>query len=136
MVFMSKSINLIFVKVLAVLLFITGVFAFLGSLFLWGKGFILNFPKGVDYAFPITDIIVNAPASLIAAIGLWRMKKYGYVASQFFAGFGIYASVEIFINVVQGSVPNSPEIIIPQVFTVLLSIILVIYLWRINEEFK
>lgn len=108
----------------------------MGSIFLWGEGFILTFPKGVDYTFPITDIIVNAPAALIAAIGLWRMKKYGYVASQFFAGFGIYASVEIFIKVVQGSLPYSPEILIPQMFAVLLSMVLVIYLWRINEEFK
>jgi hypothetical protein len=29
-------------------LFLFGLFAFLGSLFLWGQGFLLSFPPGVD----------------------------------------------------------------------------------------
>jgi hypothetical protein len=37
--------------------------AFFGSLFVWGEGFLFSFPSGVDYRFPATDILVNAPAS-------------------------------------------------------------------------
>jgi hypothetical protein len=120
------------VKILAVLLFIFGVFAFLGSAFLWGEGFILSFPAGVDYSFPVTDILVNAPASIIASIGLWKLKRYGYVASQFVAGFYIYASVEIFVRVAQGGLTLSLAIIFPQVLAVLVACALVFYLWRIQ----
>ena len=123
------------VKILSITLFLFGLFAFFGSLFLWGEGFILSFPDGVDYAFPITDILVNAPASIIASIGLWQMRRYGYVASQFVAGFYIYASVEIFVHVIQGGPPYAMEIIIPQVLAVLVAITLITYLWRIQDTF-
>ena len=129
----SRSRPLIPVRILAVVLFLFSLFAFFGSLFMWGEGFLLAFPQGVDYRFPVTDLLVNAPASMIAAIGLWRMKRYGYVASQFVAGFYIYASVEIFVDVVQTGPPFPVEILLPQVFAVAVGIILVVYLWRIRE---
>src|SRR5512140_931963 len=98
------------VKILAVCLFVFGLAAFFGSVFMWGEGFILSFPPGVDYSFPVTDILVNAPASIIASIGIWKLKRYGYIASQFVAGFYIYASVEIFVRVAQGGLTSSLEI--------------------------
>ena len=123
------------VTTLAILLFLFSLLAFFGSLFLWGEGFLLQFPAGVDLAFPVTDILVNAPTSLIAAIGLWKLKKYGYVVSQFVAGFYIYASVEIFVHVIQAGPPYAMEIVAPQVLAVLVAIGLVFYLWRIQTLF-
>jgi hypothetical protein len=123
------------VRILAILLFLFSLFAFFGSLFMWGEGFLLQFPEGADYRFPVTDILVNAPASMIAAIGLWGMRRYGYVASQFVAGFYVYASVEIFVEVVQTGPPYAIEIIVPQVMAVGVAVILVVYLWRIREMF-
>lgn len=124
------------VKALAVLLFIFGLLAFFGSVFLWGEGFILDPPPGVDLGFPVTDTLVNAPASIIAAVGLWKMRDWGYVVSQFVAGFYIYASVEIFVHVAQKGPPYPPEIVAPQVLAVLVAIALVVYLWRIRERFE
>jgi hypothetical protein len=124
------------IRILAGLLFVLGLFAMAGSLFLWGQGFILTFPKDVDYAFPVTDLLVNAPACLVAAVGLWRFKRFGYIASQFVAGFFVYASVEIFVKAAQGSLPASPEIIIPQVVAVALAAALVFYLWGEQDKFK
>jgi hypothetical protein len=124
------------VKILAILLFVFGLAAFFGSVFLWGEGFILSFPAGVDYSFPVTDILVNAPASIIASIGLWKLKRYGYIASQFVAGFYIYASVEIFVRVAQGGLSSSLAIIFPQVLAVLVASALVFYLWRIQSIFS
>jgi hypothetical protein len=92
-------------RILAILLFLFGVFAFVGSLFLWGVGFLFSFPEGVNVAFPLTDILINAPASIIAAIGLWKLKSFGYPASQFVAGFYVYASTYIFIEVAQAGPP-------------------------------
>ena len=123
------------VRVLAVLLFLFGLFAFFGSLFMWGEGFLFSFPEGVDYTFPITDILVNAPASIIAAIGLWQLRRYGYVASQFVAGFYIYASVEIFVHVFQQGPPYPLEIVLPQVVAVAVAVVLVLYLWRVHKTF-
>jgi len=130
-----KSTSPIPVRILAVVLFLFSLFAFFGSLFMWGEGFLFAFPQGVDYRFPVTDLLVNAPASMIAAIGLWGMKRYGFVASQFVAGFYIYASVEIFVEVLQAGPPLAVEILVPQVFAVAVAVILVIYLWRIQELF-
>ena len=75
------------VKVLASILFLFGLLAFFGSLFMWGEGFLLSFPPGVDYRFPITDMLVNAPACILTAVGLWLSRRYGYIAAQFTAGF-------------------------------------------------
>lgn len=124
------------VKILAVILFFFGLFALVGSLFLWGQGFILTFPGGVDLAYPTADILVNAPASILAAIGLWRMRRYGYVASQFVAGFYIYASVEIFVHVFQDGPPFAIEILLPQILAVLVALALVFCLWPLQDRFK
>ena len=123
------------VKILSIVLILFSLLAFFGSLFLWGEGFLLAFPAGVDYGFPITDILINAPASMIAAIGLWQMKRYGYVAAQFVAGFYIYASVEIFVHVIQGGQPYAVEIVLPQILAVIVGIFLVVYLWPLQDRF-
>jgi len=123
-------------KILAVVLFLFGLFAFFGSLFMWGEGFILTAPESADKAFPITDILINAPASIIAAIGLWYLKRFGYPASQFVAGFYVYASVYIFIEVFQEGPPYPLEIILPQVLAVITAICLVVYGWRYQDLFR
>jgi len=124
------------VKILSVLLFLFGLFAFFGSVFLWGQGFILNFPVGVNLAFPIADILVNTPASIIAAVGLWKLKGYGYPAAQFVAGFYVYASVVIISEVAQGGSPYLLEIVLPQIAAVVVAFILVFYLWRVRDLFS
>ena len=126
----------ILVKVLAIALFLFSMLAFWGSLFLWGEGFLLQFPEDVSWTFPLTDVLINAPASMIAAIGLWQMKRYGYAASQFVAGFYLYASVYIFVEVIQAGPPYPVEIVVPQVLAVLVAIGLIFYLWRIQDRFK
>ncbi len=127
---------LIPVRILSGVLFLFGLFALAGSLFLWGQGFLFQFPPGVDLVFPITDLLVNAPASIIAAVGLWQMRRYGYVAAQFVAGFYIYASVEIFVRVAQGGPPYALEILIPQILAVVVAVCLVVYLWRVQAQFR
>ena len=122
-------------KILAGVLFLFGLLAFFGSLFMWGEGFLFSFPPGVDYSFPITDILVNAPACIVTAIGLWQGKRYGYIAAQFTAGFFVYASVEIFVMVFQESPPYPMEILVPQILAMIVAYFLVFYLWRIQKLF-
>ncbi len=123
------------VNILATVLLLFSLFAFFGSLFMWGEGFLLSFPPGVDYHFPITDILVNAPTSFIAALGLWKMKQWGYVAAQFVAGFYLYASVEIFVMAIQEGPPFPIEIVVPQIAAVVTALFLVFYLWPIRARF-
>jgi hypothetical protein len=128
-----------FVRVLAVFYALVGMFTLIGSLFLWGEGFLFAFPAGVDYAFPVTDILVNAPASFIAAVGLWTMRRYGYVAAQFCAGFYLYASIHIFVTVAQSTTTPPGEmtaIVVPQVVAVLMAAASVVGLWPIQEHFE
>ena len=131
----KSNASLVPVKVLAGLLFLFGLVAFFGSLFLWGQGFILRPPAGVDLSYPVTDILVNAPACFVAAVGLWRCREFGYIASQFVAGVFMYASVEIFVQVAQGSLPGDMAIVLPQVMAVAVALLLVFYLWRMRAIF-
>ncbi|MFN2218802.1 MAG: hypothetical protein ACK2UA_09365 [Anaerolineae bacterium] len=124
------------IRALAIVLVLFGLLAFFGSAFLWGQGFILRPPEGIGLAFPITDMVVNAPASIVAAIGLWQLKRFGHRAAYFVAGFYIYASVYIFVEVAQGGPPYAVEILVPQVFAVLAAVALLILPERYRERFS
>ena len=123
------------ITVLAILLVLFGIFAFAGSVFLWGQGFVLNPPEGASIAFPITDILVNAPASILAGIGLWRLRRYGFLAAYFVAGFYVYASVYIFAELFEAGPPYPVEILVPQILAVLVAIGLLIYPGQFRDRF-
>ena len=126
----------LWIKLLAGLLILLGLFAGAGSLFLWGQGFLFAFPKDVKLASPMADFFINFPASILAGIGLWRMKRYGYVTAQFVAGFYLYASVLIFVDMFQGALPATPEIWAPQTLAVLIGLVLVFGLWPVRDRFQ
>jgi hypothetical protein len=123
------------IKIIAIILIIFGVFAGLGSLFLWGQGFLFSFPGDINLATPIADFLINFPISVVAGVGLWQLRSYGYIAAQFVAGFYIYASVLIFVEMFQGNLSSGPEIWLPQGLAILVGLILVFYLWRIRDKF-
>lgn len=122
--------------VLSIVLVLFGIFAFAGSAMLWGQGFVLAPPEGVSIAFPLTDILVNAPASILAGVGLWRLRRYGFLAGYFVAGFYVYASVYIFVEVWEAGPPYPVEILVPQVLAVLAAIALLILPRRFKELFR
>ena len=59
----------IWIKILAGLLILLGLFAGAGSLFLWGQGFLFTFPKDVKLASPMADFFINFPVSILAGLG-------------------------------------------------------------------
>ena len=83
-----------------------------------------------------TTAWLNAPASILAAIGLWTLRRFGYLASYFVAGFYIYASVYIFVEVITGGPPYPVEIVIPQVLAILAAVALLIYPARHRARFR
>lgn len=121
---------------LAIILFLFGLLAFFGSLFLWGQGFILAAPPGLNVALPAADILVNAPASILAAVGLWRLRRYGYLAAYFVAGLYLYASVFILIEAFAGRPPDFWAIVVPQALAVLVALVLLLYLPRVRRLFR
>lgn len=123
------------VTILGYILILVGIFAFVGSVLLWGEGFILDPLPDTELVFPITDILINTPASIIAGIGLLKVKKWGKMMAWFVSGFYIYASVEIFVQVLQeGDFPL--EIIVPQVFAVIVAILLMRVTVQYEEVFS
>lgn len=132
----KKEATPLFLKLLSVLLFAFGILALFGSIFLWGEGFILRPLAGVDISLPIADILINAPASILAAVGLWRLRRVGYLASYFVAGFYLYASVFILVDVFVERPPEFWAILIPQVLAVLVALTLLLYLPLIRYLFR
>lgn len=128
-----RSAKVIF-KVFGLIFGLFGGLAILGSVFLWGAGFYFDFPPEVDLGLPTADLFINGPASIITGIGLWQMKKWGYVMGWFCAGFYLYASVEIFVWAFQeGNL--TPAILIPQTLAVTIAIGLMIISWKRQDYF-
>jgi len=123
------------ITILAVLFILFGLAALFGSLFLWGEGFILNFPEGIDLGLPAADILINAPASILTAIGLWGMCRWGKYMAWFTAGFYLYASVEIFAHYAQLGELSKMEITLPQTVAVIMAILVMIISWKHRESF-
>lgn len=123
-------------KVLSGLLMAFGIFAFGGSSFLWGQGFILDPPAGMSVALPLADILINAPASMIAGVGLWRLRRYGYLAGYFVAGFYLYASTFIIVEAFEQHPADFWAILVPQVLAVVVAMALLIYLPQVQKYFE
>ena len=131
---MDKN-NPVIIKILAALFFLFGLAALFGSLFLWGEGFILNFPEGVDLGLPAADILINAPASILTAIGLWGMRSWGKYMAWFTAGFYLYASVEIFVHYAQLGELSNMAITLPQAVAVLAAVVVMSVSWKYRDRF-
>jgi uncharacterized membrane protein (DUF2068 family) len=123
-------------KVLSVVYALFGVFALIGSVFLWGQGFLLAPPEGVDLAFPVADTLINAPASILTGVGLWRMRKWGFALAWFTAGIYLYASVEIFVQAArEGVLLTAFEITISQTAAVLVAVVTMVLTWKNKARF-
>lgn len=123
-------------KWLGGLLVAFGLFAIAGSIFLWGQGFILRPPEGVNVALPLADILINGPASIVAGVGLWRRRRFGYLAAYFVAGIYLYASAFILVEAFQERPPDFWAIVVPQVAAVLVAVVLLLYLPRVRRQFR
>lgn len=121
-------------KMLGVLFVLFGTFAIVGSILLWGEGFYFDFPTSVDLAIPTADLFINGPASILAGLGLWKTRKWGFAMAWLTAGIYLYASVEVFVWAVQeGSL--TPEIVIPQTLAVIAALAVLLTSWKKRNKF-
>ncbi|MHA2298693.1 MAG: hypothetical protein ACXAEU_07405 [Candidatus Hodarchaeales archaeon] len=123
-------------KILAVSLFTTGIFAAVGSLYTWGDGFLFTAPLGTDLSIFIADLVIAAPASLLAAAGYWRLRRWGVLAGLFVTGTYIYGSISVYVMVLQAGPPYDLTLVIPPVFGIGLSLALIYWTWKNLELFE
>ncbi len=89
---------------------------------------------------PLASELVNAAAALVAACGLFRMKRWGYPAGLVLAGMWIYGVVGgIQLVVVEGLSFSSPMGALTDAIMFMLvlafSIYVIVYLWRKQDLF-
>ncbi|MFW9991004.1 MAG: hypothetical protein ACFFD4_02980 [Candidatus Odinarchaeota archaeon] len=122
-------------KLLAFSLFATGIFAAAGALYTWGDGLLFTASPGTDLSIFIPDLVIAAPASLLAAIGYWHLRRWGIFAGLFVTGTYIYGSIAVYVMVLQSGPPYDLTLIIPPVFGISLSLALIFWTWKNYELF-
>lgn len=119
-------------KIISLFLLFTGVFAFFGSLYSWGSGFIFLVPAGPDFILIITDLIITAPISLIASYNLWNQRKWCIYLNWLVAGLYIYGSTAVYVMLFQQGPPFQAGLLLPPIFGFGFSFILII--WSLNNK--
>jgi hypothetical protein len=86
-------------RLLAVLIFLTGVFAVFGGLYTWGDGFIFSQSELLKVLIPWADILLIGPLSIICGLGLHSKKKCAFPLGLFVSGIYVFGSVLVFISI-------------------------------------
>jgi hypothetical protein len=103
-------------KVFAGLFFFTGVFAIVGALFTWGKGWLFYQKDLTDMLIPIADLIFTAPLSLWTSYGIWTKKNWGIILGLMTSGIYMFGSVQVYILVFMKVPPYPFYLLIPPIF--------------------
>ena len=74
----------------------------------------------------ITDLILTAPLSIVAAIGLYRRSRWGKRLSVFVAGIYAYGSIGVYVILAVNGPPYSVLYVIPAAFGLVLGAGLVV----------
>ncbi len=98
------------------MLMLTGVFALMGALYAWGKGLIFTMKPGMESPILWGDLLVAAPLSLIAGVGLRRGKRWGMFLALAAAGVYIYGSVQVYVMILLQGAPYPLSLVIPPLF--------------------
>ena len=108
--------NKITFRVYAWLFISTGIFALIGSLYTWGEGFLFAQDDVTKSLIPLADLIVSAPFSLIAGVGLWRKKTWGIIFGLLTSGVYFFGSVQVYIMIFSKGYPYPMQMFIPPIF--------------------
>ncbi|MEL6672855.1 MAG: hypothetical protein AAFR61_11710 [Bacteroidota bacterium] len=111
----------------ALFFLLTGIFAMVGGIFTWGEGWVFSQAEGLAVLIPLADVLCAGPVSLLAALGLFRNKKWGLSLGLLGSGMYLFGSVQVYILIAWGSLPLRWEIFLPPV--VGLSFCLVFVRW-------
>jgi len=119
-------------KLFAWLFFTTGVFATIGSLFSWGKGWLFTQTNLNNVLLPLSDLLVTSPLSFISAYGIWYKKNWGIFAGLLTSGIYIFGSVVVYVSIIWNGSPYPIQLIVPPIFG--LSFAALFFIWVINTH--
>lgn len=94
----------------------TGIFALVGALFSWGRGWLFSQTDLSDVLIPMADLVLAGPLSLVAAYGLWRNRVWGIYLGLVTAGTYLSGSVLVFISLIWFGMPYPMQLVVPPVF--------------------
>jgi hypothetical protein len=120
-------------KTLAISYFITGLFAAIGALYRWGDGPLFLAQQGDDIELFIAELVVAAPASILASIGLVKLQRWGMIMSLFSTGVFIYGSALVYASIFIFGAPIPLKLLIPPIFGIGLSIATIWWI-RLNGD--
>ena len=112
-------------KTYAICFFTFGLFAIIGSLFSWGKGWLFTQKFLPDVLIPILDLIITFPLSIISSIGLWKNRKFGITIGLVTCGVYLFGSILVLITVVWNGAPNPIHLILPAILGISFSIVFI-----------
>ncbi len=105
--------------------FATGIFALVGALYRWGDGPLFGAPEGANLQIYYVDLLVTTPLSFLAAIGYKNKRRWGVIVGIFTAGIYIFGSAIVYASVIQNGSPYLLKLIIPPIFGIVFSIIII-----------
>ncbi len=88
--------------------------------------------SAVTFGFMIGDVIYSAPLLLLAWIGVWRLKSWGWMAAQMANALWLYSMTVILIRDAYTSLSPGGLVFIP---FVLLAVWAIPYLWLRRRDF-
>jgi len=86
----------------------------------------------VTYGFLIGDLLYSAPLLLLAALGLWRRRSWGWLAAQMASALWIYSMTIVLLRDACTTMSPGGLLFIP---FVLVAVWAVPYLWARRREF-
>jgi FtsH-binding integral membrane protein len=123
-------------RVFSITLLLTGIFAAIGALYRWGDGPIHTAPLGADLEIYVAELVIAAPISILASVGIKKMKRWGMLLALLAVGVYIYGSVLVYAAVFLAGSPYPLKLIIPPVFGITLSISLIYWIWKHFDDFQ
>ena len=105
----------------------------IGSLFTWGVGWLFYSQDLNQLLIPMADLIITFPVSIIAAIGIYKQKKWGIYFGLLASGIYIFVSVLVFIKLFYLGSPYPLKLIVPALFGFIYAFI---YIMNIFNSYK
>lgn len=100
----------------------TGLFAILGGLYTWGKGPLFVHNDLVEALVPWGDLLMTGPLSLLAAFGLLKNTRWGYLMGLMVCGIYLFGSNLVYISLVWHGKPYPLQLALPPLAGILIGV--------------
>jgi hypothetical protein len=114
----------------------TGVFAIVGALYTWGNGPIYLQKDLLTVLIPWADLLITGPLSLLAAIGVWRRKSWGFLLGLMACGMYLFGSALVYVSLLWNGAPFPIELVFPPVVGIVFGIFFPIWVLRNPRVFN